>query len=165
MSRPTWLTSRAPSTISTHGKIGIAKFGAPSPRACSGQLGPAAILDAPATRNATPIVTEATVATQFTKSDDDRLAFAGREHIDPQRATALDCPACQIIEHVIVVSRVMVKKRESLDPRLACQPDRKVGSAVAPVTPLLELLRCVLRIVNQQIRVPAKIENTLSSRE
>ena len=88
---------------------GIKKFGIPSPRACSGQAAPAAILDAPATRNVTPSTTEAIVATQVTSSDEGRLAFARREHLDTQRSAALGRPTDQVVEHVIVMSGIVVE--------------------------------------------------------
>lgn len=116
--RPTCVINRAPIKISAQGRTGITIFGAPSPRACSGQAAPAAILDAPATRNAKPSTTEAIVATQLTKSDDSGIAFAGSEHVDAQFAPALDRLADKFVEHVVVVRWVVVKQREATYPGL-----------------------------------------------
>ena len=156
------------SNLSTHGKNGtngIKKFGVPSPRACSGQAAPAAILDAPATKNVTPSTTEAIVATQVTRSDEGCSALACREHLDTQRPAALDRLTDQVVEHVIVMSRIVVEQGESLDSSLPRQPDRKFRSAVTPVALLFELIWRVLRIVNQQINIAAEVEHTVGRRK
>src|SRR3954469_2066854 len=103
------------------------------------------------------------VATRWWKASGtvvrDRQAFRSGDHLgnaelrrtDPRRLE-------EAVDRVVAAAGIVVEQRERPHVGLLRDLQREVDGAVAPVLLLLELLRRVLRVVDEQVGAVAQLE-------
>ena len=102
----------------------------------------------------------ATTASQ-SSGEVDHQALAGGEDLDTHRRSARRGGGGQAVDHVVVVTGVVVEQRQPLGAHLARQPHGVLDGAVPPRALAGELGRRVLGVVDQQVDALAQVEHAV----